>query len=183
LISTRPLEWPNDRAAVLALDTSVVLDRVYRLKREENSFALQAILQSPPQTKRYELAREEDSLTSAVWARVALRNSAIVGLATMNYEGWNHRARLEHLYVDKSVRGQGVGRLLVESALAEAKAARMRCLWVETQTSNAPAIEFYAHLRFIWCGFDLSLYEPTCVVPDEEAIFFVRDVGPNEISH
>lgn len=180
MISTRPLEWPNDRAAILALDTSVMLDRIYRLNREGNSFALEVIVQSPPpQTKRYELAREEASLTSAVWAHVALRNSAVVGLATMNYEGWNRRARLEHLYVDTSVRGQGVGRLLVESALAEAKAARMRCLWVETQTINAPAIEFYTHLGFIWCGFDLSLYEPACVVPGEEAIFFVRDVGLN----
>lgn len=182
MISTRTLEWPSDRAAVLALDTSVLLDRVYRLKREEGSFALEVVAQSPPQTKRYDLAREEDSLASAVWALVALRHRAIVGLATMNYEDWNRRARLEHLYVDKSVRGQGVGRLLVESALAEAQAARMRCLWVETQTINAPAIEFYNHLGFTWCGFDLSLYEPAHVAPGEEAIFFVRDVGLDLIS-
>lgn len=182
MISLRTLEWPGDRADILALDTSVMLDRVYRLRREGNSFALEVVAQSPPQAKRYELVGEEDSLASAVWALVALRNGAIVGLATMNYEAWNRRARLEHLYVDKSVRGQGVGRLLVEAALAEASAARMRCLWVETQTINAPAIEFYAHLGFTWCGFDLSLYEPVRVVPGEEAIFFVREVGLNFIS-
>lgn len=177
MIFTRTLEWPSDKAAVLALDTSVTLDRVYRLKREGNSFALEVVAQSPPQAKRYELAREEDSIARAVWSLVALRNSVIIGLATMNYEAWNCRARLEHLYVDKSVRGQGIGRLLVELALAEAKAVGMRCLWVETQTVNAPAIEFYEYLGFGWCGFDLSLYDPAHVLPSEEAIFLVRDLA------
>lgn len=177
LISIRALEWPSDRDAVLAIDTSVILDQVYRLKREGNSFTLEVVEQSPPKTKRYDLAGEEDSIAGAAWARVALHSGKIVGVATMNFAAWNRRARLEHLYVDKLVRGQGVGRRLVEAALAEAKAAEMRCLWVETQTINAPAVEFYQHLGFQWCGFDTSLYDSAYIVPSEEAIFFARDVG------
>jgi GNAT superfamily N-acetyltransferase len=177
LISIRALEWPSDRAAVLAIDTSVILDYVYRLKREGNSFSLEVVEQSPPETKRYDLADEEDSIARAAWARVALHDGEIVGVATMNYEAWNRRARFEHLYVDKAFRGQGVGRLLVKAALAEAEAVGMRCLWVETQTINAPAIEFYKHLGFKWCGFDTSLYDSATIAPSEEAIFFVRDVG------
>jgi GNAT superfamily N-acetyltransferase len=179
LISIRALEWPSDRNAVLAIDTSVILNQVYRLKREGNSFTLESAAQLPARTKRYNLAEEEDSIAGAIWARVALRNGVVVGIATMNYEAWNRRARLEHLYVDKAFRGQGVGRLLVEAALAEAKAVGMRCLWVETQTINAPAVEFYKHLGFTWCGFDTSLYDPTYILPSDEAIFFARDVGLN----
>ncbi|HEX4951269.1 MAG TPA: hypothetical protein VFZ34_31720, partial [Blastocatellia bacterium] len=70
MISIRTLEWPSNRAAVFALDTSVILDRVYRLNREGNSFTLEVVALSSPQTKRYELV-EEASLTKAVWGIAA----------------------------------------------------------------------------------------------------------------
>jgi GNAT superfamily N-acetyltransferase len=179
LISLRNLEWPGDRVAVGVLDTSLTVDRVYRLIWEGQSVALDAMTQLPPLTKTYDLAADQEPLAQADWARVAVHDGAIVGVAAMRYEAWNRRARLEHLYVERRVRGQGVGRLLVESALAEAQAAGMRCLWVETQTVNASAIEFYRHLGFAWCGFDTSLYDPVSVEPGEIALFFVRPVGSN----
>lgn len=163
--------------AVGALDTSLTVARVYRLIREGQSVALDAMTQSPPLTKRYDLAADQESLAQADWAHVAVHDGAIVGIAAMRYEEWNRRARLEHLYVERRARGQGVGRLLIESALIEAQAAGMRCVWVETQTLNASAIEFYGHLGFAWCGFDTSLYDPVSVEPNEVALFFVRAVG------
>ncbi|HVK81624.1 MAG TPA: GNAT family N-acetyltransferase [Verrucomicrobiae bacterium] len=142
--------------------------------------SLQAKHQVPPVTKRYDLGADFEAIAKADWAMLAINGDAIAGVAAMNYERGNRRARLEHLYVDRDRRGQGVGRRLVEAALAAATAASYRCLWAETQTVNGAAIEFYQHLGWDWCGFDAALYDPAKVAVEEVAVFFVRHLVAND---
>jgi ribosomal protein S18 acetylase RimI-like enzyme len=46
-----------------------------------------------------------------------------------------------------------------------------RCLWLETQNVNGPAVAFYLRQGFRLCGFDDTLYDPA-VHPDEVALYF-----------
>src|SRR5215831_5009441 len=92
MIKLRPLVWPEDRASLLALDTSFMADRVYRLERTGRSFALQEVTVMPPVNKSYPLASEINALSKYDWVQVAEEFGAIVGLVAMGIEGWNRRA-------------------------------------------------------------------------------------------
>ena len=94
----------------------------------------------------------------------------------MTIETWNRRAVLHHLYVTREVRRIGVGQALVTAAIGAARDRNARCVWIETQTVNYGAVQFYRRAGFEWCGLDTSLYDPSQVGFDEVALFFSRDV-------
>lgn len=56
LITLRSLRWPDDRAALLALDASFTTDRVFRLERTNNCVTLEEVGVEPPLLKAYPLA-------------------------------------------------------------------------------------------------------------------------------
>jgi ribosomal protein S18 acetylase RimI-like enzyme len=176
MIVFRPLHWPADRAALLALDTSSVTDRFYRLEQAGRSISLEETMATSPIHKSYRLADEVDALPTMSWVQVAQDADAVVGLAALRFEAWNRRARLEHLYVAPQARRRGIGRALVESALEGARRLGARGVWVETQTTNYGAIVFYERTGFLWCGLDTSLYDPTDVSGDEIVVFLWKAV-------
>ena len=53
----------------------------------------------------------------------------------------------------------------------------MRCLWLETQTSNHPAIGFYQRAGFTFCGLNTMLYDPTEVAPEEVALYLSHQLN------
>jgi ribosomal protein S18 acetylase RimI-like enzyme len=61
----------------------------------------------------------------------------------------------------------------MDSVVAFAVAEGSRCVWLETQASNYPAIQFYRRLGFGLCGLDERFYGPAS--PDT-ALFFARDL-------
>src|SRR5581483_4187341 len=99
MILLRDLSWPQDRAPLLALDTSFTSDRVYCLWRAERSFTLAEVVASPPINKCYPLAEAVESLASLDWVQVASDGEEVVGVAAMGLQSWNRRAHLHHLYV------------------------------------------------------------------------------------
>jgi len=58
-------------------------------------------------------------------------------------------AELQRMYVDPQVRGQGVGRALVESLEHEARALGVTRVVLETGTRLAPAIRMYEGLGYV----------------------------------
>lgn len=174
MIAIRPLRWPADRDAILALDTSFTTDRVYRLEQQEHSFALAVEPVTPPRRKHYDLGADSDTLPHCEHVLVAEIDASLIGLAALKIEAWNRRAVIWHFYVDASYRGQGIGRHLMERVQAAAQLHEVRCLWLETQTINYGAIQFYTRIGFQWCGLDTSLYDPAVTPPDEIALFFSR---------
>ena len=152
MIVFRPLHWPADRAALLALDTSSVTDRFYRLEQAGRSISLEETMATSPIHKSYRFADEVDALPTMSWVQVAQDADAVVGLAALRFEAWNRRARLEHLYVAPQARGRGIGRALVESALdgARPKAFRriFRRLDVRGSLENLGGLSSIA--QFIW---------------------------------
>jgi ribosomal protein S18 acetylase RimI-like enzyme len=176
MISLRPLSWPQDRAPLLALDTSFTTDRIFRLERTDDRVELNEVAVSTQIEKSYDLASDVDAMPGYEWVQIAASGGRVVGVVAMRIQAWNRRAAVEHLYVAPEVRGKGVGHALLTATIGAARARAARCVWVETQTINYGAVRFYRGAGFSWCGFDRSLYDPVVVGVDEVALFFSRDL-------
>ena len=154
-IEVRALLWPSDLPQLERLDTAFSTDVVYEVHTAPHSLALVERSISPTLRKEYHVAWDQLAMGSATI--VAVRHGALVGVAALEYVAWNRRAILSHLYVDREARGRGIGRTLVRELQARANALHARCLWVETQNVNAPAIRFYESCGFVFSGLDTSL--------------------------
>ena len=64
MLSLRPLQWPQDREALCALDISFTTDRIYQVVATGLSFALRDTPIVPTLHKVYDLAELVDSLLS-----------------------------------------------------------------------------------------------------------------------
>ncbi|KAG8526102.1 uncharacterized protein KY384_000095 [Bacidia gigantensis] len=74
-------------------------------------------------------------------------------------------------------RKRRVGTQMLQALEVFARSVTARCLWLETQNVNYPAIAFYRAAGFTFCGFDSSLYDPQRLASEEVALFFARSVG------
>lgn len=181
MVVIRPALWPQDIPALAALDTSFVTDTVYRLVQDGLHFRLAEEAVTPTLRKRYPFA-PFDPGERAHWdhATVASESGRVVGFAAAQYAAWNRRAVIWHLYVAPECRGRGVGRQLLSSVEAFAQERGARCLWLETQNVNLPAVRFYLHAGFTLCGLDTSLYERDGSEGAEVALFLTRSVPVSE---
>ncbi len=169
-MTVRPLDWAKDAEGVARIDTSFTADRVYRFGRETGGFGFAfPLLTTSERTKSYPLP-ESDPGDGAF---VAELDGEIAGFAQVEPAAWNGRSTVSHLYVSARARGKGLGGALVDALAEHAKAAHTRCLWVETQNVNYPAIQFYLAHGFYLCGFDESFYDPV-EQPGEFAFYFSR---------
>lgn len=170
----RPL-GPGEATAPLAeLDTSFTTDRIYRVRRTALSFALEEEPVDPPYRKHYPLPGLEAELATMDQVFVAEEGGAVVGFTALKYEEWNRQVVVHHLYVAPPQRGGGGGRRLLDEALEFARMAGARGLWLETQNTNYPAIQFYRRTGFRLCGLDDSLYDPDGPGDGEVGLFFTR---------
>ena len=178
MVTLRRARWPDDVVAVANLDTGFVTDRIYRLMRNEWSSELVAEANIAPLAKRYPL-NVVDQKERSQWdcAVVAEAGGTISGFLAAQYQAWNRRLIIQHLYVEPSNRGRGVGISLLDYADEHARKTGARCLWLETQNVNFPAIQFYLKYGFHYCGFDESLYDPIGLDSDEVALFFSKHIA------
>ncbi|MBI2501905.1 MAG: GNAT family N-acetyltransferase [Candidatus Latescibacteria bacterium] len=176
MLTIRPFEPGEDLAPLAAFDTSFVTDRTYRVQRTAFSFALEEEPVNPPFRKTYifdDLGAELKDLDQLL---VAELGSELVGYTGVKYESWNRRMVVWHLYVASQHRKKGIGRGLIEGAVAYARKTEARCLWLETQNTNYPAVRFYLRAGFRLCGLDESLYDPRGPGRGEVGLFFARDL-------
>lgn len=177
MLEIRPVRWPQDRAALEALDASFTTDRIYRLVQEEWISRLVEETIDPPLTKRYELPLDPDERHTWDYAAVAEMDGEPAGFIAVQRSDWNRRAVIQHLYAAPAYRRLGVGTRLLEAAEIYARSIDMRCLWLETQNVNYPAVQFYRRSGFRFCGFDDVLYDPEILASEEIALFFTRPVS------
>ena len=171
--TVRAADQVEDRARIARIDTSFQTDRIYRVTAGPAGFRLDEEPAHPPRTKVYPVALEDlgEGLV------VAEDDGELVGFGEVVFEPWNRRATIAHLYVSPSSRGRGVGTALLEALDSRARASGARCLWLETQNINFPAIQFYRRSGFRLCGLDDTLYDPELdptTGSDEVALFFTR---------
>ena len=169
----RPLELPSDSEGILALDISYDTDRIYEVRVEDDTIQLVDTVMK--YSKKYQLNLDElSTFSSSHFAIVALIDSKIVGIAAAEFVGWNRRVVLHHLYVTRDYRGSGIGRTLLNTVTEWSVTTTARCLWVETQNTNYPAVGFYQSAGFSLCGVDTSLYISEFTYPPEIAIYLSK---------
>jgi len=81
---------------------------------------------------------------------------------------WNRYAYIEDIVVDPPFRKQGVGRALLEQAIAWVKARGFPGIMLETQNNNVAACRLYERMGMQLGGFDKYLYKG--ITPDTEEI-------------
>jgi ribosomal protein S18 acetylase RimI-like enzyme len=176
MLTIRAVQLPADEQALLELDTSFTTDRIYRVEATDLTFTLHEE-RVQPFRKSFSLADElgSDRLWDAGF--VAEDGATIVGFAAARVENWNRRLAIWHVYVAPAYRGAGLGRRLLDTLEAYARANQARCLWLETSNLNYPAIQFYRRAGFHLCGLDLTLYDPSGAATGETAIFMARPMS------
>ena len=166
---------PGDLDGIGKIDPSYSTDRIYRVRRSELGFWLDEERANPPVQKTY--SRPSPQLSDRLL--VAIVGTEIVGSGELRFDSWSRRGEIEHLIVSGSFRGQGVGRSLIQALEERARQEpSTRCLWLETQNVNYPAVQFYLRMGFRLCGLDETLYRPgdPHLMPDETALYFARDL-------
>ncbi len=178
MFTIRSARLPQDEAALSALDTSFETGVIYEPVRDALSFALIEKSVVPPLQKRYVIPFA-DTLERQNWdfTAIAEKNGELAGFAAAQYAAWNRRVVIWHLYVAPALRQQGVATQILAALDTYARSVDARCLWLETQNVNYPAIQFYRRSGFHFCGYDDSLYDPSSVVTEEIALFFARAVA------
>lgn len=92
------------------------------------------------------------------WAVVAEEDDIIIGIALyyIRYSTWKgQRMYLEDIVVTQNHRGKGIGHLLFESLIAEAKEKDLGAIHWQVLDWNEPAINFYKKYN---CNFDETWY-------------------------
>jgi ribosomal protein S18 acetylase RimI-like enzyme len=171
-IEIRPADPERDAALIRSVDTSFETEAIFEVQAEPTGFRLVELPVDPPVVKTLPLTEPFGGLD---WERawLALDGGRAVGVVSTGFEAWNRRIVIWHLYVSPGERRRGIGRRLMETALAAAREAGARNAWLETSNFNVPAARAYERLGFHLCGLDTSLYEGT-PAEGEVALFFCR---------
>lgn len=147
----------SDRGQVIALDTSITVESILRVRQDGDSFLIETEPLDRPSVKAFDLTTEvEDAAWDVAWVAEGPEN--IVGFAATRYADWNRRQVLLHLYVSPAFRRRGIGRELMVEAVRQGRANRADHVWLETSNANAPAVRAYEHMGFRLCGLDVTLY-------------------------
>lgn len=85
-------------------------------------------------------------------------STAPAGIIEVWPEEWSNRMRVTEMWVDAAYRRRGFGAALMNRAKRIAVEGGYRCLMLETQSCNAPAISFYLSQGFEFIGFDRCCY-------------------------
>ena len=158
-ITVRPATQ-DDLPRLVAFDHSYSTDYVWQMDRREEENQINAIFRQVrlPRSVRVMYPREVESLTKT-WSQRRLfivaesRGEAHGYLGLMDglipHTGW-----ITDLAVERRVRRQGLGTVLVTSAVHWARKAKLTRLIVETQSKNYPAICFCQKHGFTFCGYN-----------------------------
>jgi len=96
----------------------------------------------------------------------------LAALLDMERERWRDTANVWNILVDRAYRRRGLGRELMNRAIAWARAQGLRAITLETQTNNLAACRFYQALGFKLCGIDDHFYSNDDIGMKEVAIFW-----------
>ncbi|WAS97156.1 GNAT family N-acetyltransferase [Nannocystis punicea] len=172
-MNLRPLRWPADAAPLREFDASYSTSTIFVPEVVGLNVRLRETPLSVPFRKEYHPDTFLEAIPTASFTLAAESASGeIEGFTAVHLRQWNRSAELSALFVAPGSRGRGLGRALLVAALDFARDQGVRCLVLETQSTNAPAIRFYRRAGFRFCGVHTALYDPATVAPEEIAVYF-----------
>src|SRR5215204_3600595 len=87
-------------------------------------------------------------------------------------QNWNGYAYVDDIAVDRRFRQRGIGRALIQQAIAWAKTKQLPGIMLETQNNNVAASLFYQRCGFVLGGFDRYLYQAQEPNSEEVALYW-----------
>ena len=185
-ISIRPLT-PADLPLLARLDANYVADAELTLQREQDGLnvTFRLVERSRPfaYVKRagYDFGAgfQSELVTRMVVGQglylAAEHDGQIVGFLDAEPDGWRPAATLLWVAVDRPWRGRGVGRQLIERAIAWTRSRGLSALMLETQTTNIDACRFYLRMGFTLSGLQSPYYFDERVT-EEQALFWTYEL-------
>ncbi len=171
--SIRPVDWDNDKDYRQFDDSFLATSKL--VLRVENNKIMYTITEIPPFTKQYGGKRVADYMTYDNYPNrnlfFAYVNNEVAGQIEVQ-KHWNNYALVDNFGVDSKYRRQGIGRALMDRALAWAKEKGWAGAFLETQDINVPACLFYENYGFELRGFDMNLYKALNPPLDEIALYW-----------
>ena len=166
-IAIQPLTTAN-QAGLNCCDNSFTVEAKMRLTAEDGRIGY-TVEPVTPYIKRYgpevyDAQAYIEKPDHAAW--LAYVDGRIAGQILV-HENWNRFATppskprgafIWDIAVDPPFRRQGVGRQLIEQAVAWARSRGLPGVMLETQNINVPVCRLYASCGFVLGGFDACLY-------------------------
>jgi streptothricin acetyltransferase len=182
LMDIRPIEHItlDEIQRLITGYTSPVRYQVHKTESDElTRFTLELITLETPYIKPYEAVDEESfqSFQRGVQQGSSLgvyEDEHLIGIALAEIRPWNKSLWVWEFHITPPYQGQGIGRRLMEALFERSRAAGLRCIGLETQNTNVPAIRFYRRMGFRLDGIDLSLYTNNDWPDGEIALFMKR---------
>lgn len=181
MISIHPLTH-LDAVDLTRLITGYVSHAHYQVTASESAghfgLSLDLVRLSQPYHKRYDPTDDESlaryaELPALGFCFGAYEGETCVGMALAEPMHWNRSLWVWELHVDPAHQRRGIGRRLVDALTERARAAHLRTVVCETQTTNVPAIDFYRSVGFRLEGVDISYYSNEDF-PDGEIALFMK---------
>jgi len=124
--------------------------------------------------KSRDVDRDIDVLGAKLSVAMDNRSGAVVGYVTMQCDPETRIGWIHNLVVGTEIRGQGVGRRLIEHALTQFRAAGMTIAKIETLEQNAVGRHLYPSVGFVEVARQIHYAMPLRDRPADEP-------GPNSL--
>ena len=109
---------------------------------------------------------------------IAAVDDAPIGLLLILTHPWTDAGEITDFAVGRPHRRNGAGAALLDAAVAHARRANLRSLWVEPRSDNHQAIDFYLHHNFRISGFNDRMYTNDDDLPGRTTLFMHRKINP-----
>lgn len=172
-----------DEGALKSLITGYQATSRFVVRKTETPERIEFILERADLAKSFVKRYDEPDESQMKLYRQAVRSGfslgafdgdEMVGVAIAEPQNWNSTLGVWEFHVAADYRGQGIGRQLMERLIEKARAAKLRAIVCETQTTNTLAVAFYRRMGFEIDGIDLSYYTNDDLATGEVAIFMKR---------
>lgn len=146
---------------------------------DRTAFTLDLVPLPEPAMRRYQVEDEawvRDTLAQADLRLGGYEGERLDGVLIASRHDWNRTLWVWEFHVASRARGQGLGRALMEAAVAQAREWGLRAVVCETQNRNAPGIQAYRRLGFALEGVDVSYYSNADWPDGDVAVFMKRRI-------